>query len=312
MNALAPVSQARTMAPAGLVPRDFDQAMRLAEMMARSALVPQHLQQKPADCLLVVEQAMRWQMSPFAVAQGTFVTKGKLGYAGMLMHAAVEANAPISGHLNYRFTGEADDRTVIVSGTLIGETNAREVEVRLRDARTENVWWKKTPDQMLCYHGARVWARRHAPGVIFGAYSREELADAMEAEAPPEPRQVPNLAHPGQRSPEVSPSPTLAQQVAQAKETLPVVAPSGTLHHIPRERWLAAIGRAVGGLEDAMAMKGWSEAMEEHLATARALDDALAHQAEQVIAGRIFELAGPPEPEPDEPGATEPEDAAAP
>lgn len=307
MNALVPAST-RTMAPAGLVPRDFDQAMRLAEMMARSELVPQHLQRKPADCLLVVEQAMRWNMSPFAVAQGTFVTKGKIGYAGMLMHAAVEQNAPIDGHLSYRFTGEGEERAVIVSGTLLGERRPREIEVKLRNARTENVWWKKTPDNMLTYHAARVWARRNTPGVIFGAYSREELVDAMEPEPAREVRQVENLHREGQRSPEVSPAPTLAAEVAAARSTLPVIAPSGTLHQVPRDRWLAAIGKAVGGLEDAMALKGWSEAMEEHMATARALDDALAHQAEQVIAGRIFELAGPPEPEP---GATEPEDDAA-
>jgi hypothetical protein len=303
MNALVPAST-RAVAPAGLVPRDFDQAMRLAEMMARSELVPQHLQKKPADCLLVVEQAMRWNMSPFAVAQGTFVTKGKIGYAGMLMHAAVEQNAPIDGHLSYRFTGEGEERAVIVSGTLIGERQPREIEVKLRNARTENTWWKKTPDNMLTYHAARVWARRNTPGVIFGAYSREELVDAMEPEPAREVRQVENLHT-------EPPRPTLAAEVAAARATLPVVAPSGTLHQVPRDRWLAAIGRAVGGLEDALAMRGWSEAMEEHLATARALDDALAHQAEQVIAGRIFELAGPPDAEP-EPGATEPEDTVAP
>jgi hypothetical protein len=86
---------------------------------------------------------------------------------------------------------------------------------------------------------------------------------------------------------------------------------SAQVVQVPRDRWLVAISRAVGGLEDAMAMKLWAEAMEGPLGDVRALDDALAHQAEQVIAGRIFELAGPPDEEP-EPGATEPEDAAAP
>jgi hypothetical protein len=101
----------------------------------------------------------------------------------------------------------------------------------------------------------------------------------------------------------------LAAQVAAAKQTLPVMAPSGTLHQIPRERWLAAVGKALAGLEDVVAMKLWSEAMTDPLAHAREVDDALAHQAEQLIAGRMLQLAGPPEPEP-EPGATEPEDAA--
>ena len=48
-----------------LVPQTMEQAMRLAEMMSRGKMLPQHLQGSPGDCLMVVEQAMRWGMSPF-------------------------------------------------------------------------------------------------------------------------------------------------------------------------------------------------------------------------------------------------------
>jgi hypothetical protein len=232
MNNLTPVTERTAPAATGLVPRDLEQAIRLAQIMAKGSLVPQHLQDKPADCLLVIEQAMRWNMSPFAVAQGTFVTKGKLGYLGTLMHAAVEQNAPVQGHLSYHFNGEGESLAVTVRGTLIGESEPREVTVRLCDARTDNVWWEKTPAQMLCYHGARVWARRHTPGVIFGAYSREELVDAME-EAP---REVPNLAAEPEAPPPPPPPPEAkapAWVILSSTDGTPAMFATG-------EEWLAA------------------------------------------------------------------------
>jgi hypothetical protein len=304
MNQIAPLthSPAPPSGAAAMIPRNMRDAMEMANMMAKTGFLAKEIQ-NVGGALFVMEQSMRWNMSPFAVAMETSFIQGKPMFSGKIVAAAVQGSGVLTGRLSYDYSGAGDDRTVTVRGTLRGEAEPREVAVRVRDARTQNKVWTTQTDQQLAYHGARVWARRHAPEVMLGVYSPEEF----EPEAPREMRQVENLHREGQRSPEVSPGPTLAAEVAAAKATLPVIAPSGTLHQVPRERWLAAIGKAVGGLEDAMAMKGWSDAMSEHLGTARALDDALAHQAEQIIAGRIFELAGPPDAEP-EPGAVEPEE----
>jgi hypothetical protein len=278
MNAIATRPAGGTVAHTGLMPRSFDDAMRLAEMIAQSELVPQHLQRKPADCLLVVEQAMRWNMSPFAVAQGTFVTKGKLGFLGTLMHAAVEQNAPVQGHLSYEFTGDGEERTVTVSGVLIGETKSRTVSVKLRDARTTNEWWKTTPDQMLCYHGARVWARRHTPGVIFGAYSREELVDAMEEMPAEAPREVPNLHV------------ELPLKGELPSDKLPVLDTHGNLHQVVVGRWLEAVNRALAKLESASAVRGWRTSMQQHLAAAHAKDADMALKALRLTDEREADL----------------------
>lgn len=151
------------------------EAFKLAEAMASAKMVPQCLQKSPGDCLMVIEQAMRWSMSPFAVAQATSVVMGKLCFEGKLVSAAIQSSGVLAGRLNYEFTGEGEGRTVICSGTIKGEKNPRTVEVALVDARTENMWWKKTPDQMLTYHSARVWARRHTPEVMLGVYSPDEF-----------------------------------------------------------------------------------------------------------------------------------------
>lgn len=67
MNELT-IVQPRGMA---LVPQNMDEAIRLARAMAEAKMVPKHLQGDVGSCLMVVEQAMRWGMSPFAVAQCT-------------------------------------------------------------------------------------------------------------------------------------------------------------------------------------------------------------------------------------------------
>jgi len=161
-----------------LVPQSMDQAVRLAEMMSRGKLVPNHLQGSPGDCLMVIEQASRWGMSPFAVAQSTSVIQGKLMFEGKLVAAALHTSGALATRLSYDYTGEGNTRTVRVSATLAGETTPRCVDVKAADARTTNKMWTTQLDQQLAYHGARVWARRYAPEVMLGVYAPEEMEPA--------------------------------------------------------------------------------------------------------------------------------------
>jgi len=162
----------------GLIPASMGEAMKLAEMMAGAKLVPAPLQKSPADCLMVVMQAVRWSMDPFAVAQECSVIQGKLMHSGKLVAAVVNARGNLSERLSFAYDGEGDKRTITVSGRLHGEATARTVTVRLGDARTVNKVWQTQPDQQLMYHGCRVWARRHTPELMLGVYSPEEFDEA--------------------------------------------------------------------------------------------------------------------------------------
>jgi hypothetical protein len=147
--------------------------------MATSKLVPAHLQKSPGDCLLVIEQAMRWNMSPFAVAQCTSVIQGRLMFEGKLVSAAVQTCGILAGRLKFAFTGEGNTRSIIVTGEIKGEIgDPREITVRLADAKTTNGMWVKQPDQQLVYFATRAWARRHTPEVMLGVYSPEEFPAA--------------------------------------------------------------------------------------------------------------------------------------
>lgn len=194
-----------------LVPTTMDGAIKLAEMMARAKMVPSHLQGHPGDCLMVIEQAGRWGMSPFAVAQCTSVIQGKLMYEGKLVAAALHTSGALKTRLEYIYTGEGADRTVTVSAVLAGEDKPRTVPVRLADAKTTNKVWLTQPDQQLAYHGARVWARRYAPEVMLGVYAPEEM------EAPPTPYAGPTVD--GTAEPVTPPEPAAKpkwQQIVEA------------------------------------------------------------------------------------------------
>lgn len=167
-----------------LVPQNMQDAMRMAEMMAKTGFLARELQ-TPGGALFVMEQAMRWNMSPFSVAMEVSFISGKPMFSGKIVAAAVQSSGVLAGRLRYDYAGAGDTREITVTGTIRGEDAPRSVTVKLNDAKTNNQHWKGQPDQMLAYHGARVWARRHAPEVMLGVYSPEEMEEAPQPAMPP-------------------------------------------------------------------------------------------------------------------------------
>jgi hypothetical protein len=156
----------------------FDQLQRVANLMAHSMLVPEHLRGKVADCFLVCSQAIRWGMDPFAAAQHIYIVHGKVGWEGKIVAAIINSKLPKGGKLRYEYSGPEDmpDREVVVYGTLPGEKEPRTVKGTIKKWATKNEQWT-SGDQMLAYRGAREWARRHMPEAVLGVYSDDEVRD---------------------------------------------------------------------------------------------------------------------------------------
>ena len=179
MNAIVPHQGGSSLVPVGL-----DQAMRMADLMAKSRMLPEHLRNSPGDCLMIIEQAGRWNMSPLAVAQCCAKVKDKFCYEGKLIAAAVSSCGAIKGEFDYEFTGDPKSPqtlSVRASATRFSDGKVKHIDVAWKDAKTNNEHWAKSPEQMLCYHAARVWARRWTPGVLLGVYAREEFDSAGNA-----------------------------------------------------------------------------------------------------------------------------------
>ncbi|HCZ2200532.1 TPA: RecT family recombinase [Salmonella enterica subsp. enterica serovar Victoria] len=171
-------------------PEGMDRLVRFATLMADSkATVPQHLAGKPADCLAVTMQAAQWGMNPFAVAQKTHVVNGTLGYEAQLVNAVVSSSNLLSTRLNYRWDGDwskvngksdkSPSLTVTVSAVLKGEAEPRELTISMAQAGVRNSpLWEQDPRQQLAYLCVKRWARLHAPDVLLGVYTPDELQEA--------------------------------------------------------------------------------------------------------------------------------------
>lgn len=172
-------------------PEGMDRLVRFATLMADSkATVPQHLAGKPADCLAVTMQAAQWGMNPFAVAQKTHVVNGTLGYEAQLVNAVVSSSNLLATRLNYRWDGDwskvngksdkSPSLTVTVSATLKGESEPRELTISMAQAGVRNSpLWEQDPRQQLAYLCVKRWARLHAPDVLLGVYTPDELQEAQ-------------------------------------------------------------------------------------------------------------------------------------
>lgn len=290
-----------------LVPANMREAMDLATMMSKGRLVPQALQDKPADCLLVIEQATRWGMSPFAVAQEVSVISGKLMHSGKIVAAAIHGSGILQGRLRYAFAGEGDALSVTVTGTLRGDSEPQTVTVRLRDAKTNNQHWAKSPEQMLSYHAARVWARRYAPEVMLGVYSPEEFDEPQAA-----PRDVPaTVVQPGGMLDHLRQQQGHPPAEAQQEEALPLWRMDGRLQQVTRSPkgtpaivvWCKLCEYDIGKAESPAALREWQRTNEPYFASVAAAGDGEASFADDVDRVRdLIEQAimSPVAPEPQE------------
>lgn len=170
-------------------PEGMNQLVRFAELMSQSkATVPKHLEGKPADCLAVTMQAAQWGMNPFAVAQKTHVVNGTLGYEAQLVNAVVSSSSLLATRLNYRWSGDwsnvngktdkSPNLTVTVSAVLKGEAEPRELTISMAQAGVRNSpLWEQDPRQQLAYLCTKRWTRLHAPDVLLGVYTPDELQE---------------------------------------------------------------------------------------------------------------------------------------
>lgn len=229
MNALAPVAETR---PVRQIVEDvipildtarFEHMQRIATVMARSTLIPEALrtfkdgdkvlhlpfEDIMANCFLVVNQATKWNMDPFGVAQCVSIVKGKLCYEGKLVAAVLDAKLGIE--LTFTYDGKTGDALgVVVSGVINGVTKTVEGTVGGWKTTGSNSPWSSPSNhqRQLAYRGSREWARVHKPALMLGAYTEDELADLQDASRANRAREV---APPAPSATIAPPSPPAAE-----------------------------------------------------------------------------------------------------
>ena len=172
-----------------LAPQSFSEVVQFAELMSKCSFVPKHLRNRPADCMAVCMQALRWEMDPFSVAQKTyFVSEGAApGYEAQLISAVVHSRAPLDGRLSVTWTGEGSGLSCTVTGKFRGDPTPKAKTCRIANIKVKNSpLWAADPEQQLAYYTTRAWARLYCPDIIMGVYTHEELSEVADPAVGPE------------------------------------------------------------------------------------------------------------------------------
>jgi hypothetical protein len=153
------------------------EVMEFAKLMSMSdKAVPKDFRANPGMCLAITMQAVEWRMSPFQVANKAYVVNDRIGFESQLIHAVIEARAPLKERLNCEYIGEGPDRKCRVEGKFLDNSVRHYESPKLKDIKTKNSpLWIGDPDQQLWYYSSRAWARKWCPDVLLGVYSKEEI-----------------------------------------------------------------------------------------------------------------------------------------
>src|SRR5690606_38534403 len=170
------ISLARSTGGTTIAPQSFGDVVEFAKDMSRAgAAVPKHLRENPGACMAIAMQAFEWGMSPFAVANKSYVVSDRVAYEAQLIAAVVNTRSGITGRLKYKFEGEGPNLRCTVTGVIDGEELVYTSPLFDQITTKNSPMWKYDPQQQLGYYSARAWARRHVPEVILGVYDREEM-----------------------------------------------------------------------------------------------------------------------------------------
>lgn len=177
----------------------FERAKQIAKYMSEAqGFMPPHLLNKPQACFAVLERAITWRLSPFAVAQSTYETPGgRVGYEGKLCQAVLENSGHLEGGVTFEHVGDwtrvqgkfaikestkgtkypaptwtdedAKGLAVIVRAQVKGERKPRELRFELVQAFPRNsTLWATDPRTQVCYAAVRRFASVAVPGLFMG------------------------------------------------------------------------------------------------------------------------------------------------
>jgi hypothetical protein len=153
--------------------------LELARAFADSKLVPDHFKKSVGDCYIAINLANRYGMDAFTLMMELYIINNRPMMSGKLATAIL--NHSLADPLRPEYSGEGEEREIVLSGRPEGEEKPLSVKLKVKDAKTQNEQWKKNPDQMLMYAGARMWGRRYTPDILLGILFDDEEVPGVNA-----------------------------------------------------------------------------------------------------------------------------------
>ena len=207
-----------------LVPKNFEEAERIARLLATSDIVPKEMIGKPANVLLCIMFGTELGLSPAQALQNVMVVNGRPSLWGDAVMGLV-LKSGLCESWKDGFNNENGGTAWFTVKRIGQEPITRYFSVE--DAKAARLWgnqgpWSGYPKRMQ-FHRARAWALRDAfPDVLKGMRYHEEERDVVNLERNPT---TGEYQMPGRKS--AAPAPASAPETA-AGETTATAQPEAT------------------------------------------------------------------------------------
>jgi hypothetical protein len=161
-----------------LAPTNMDQAMKMAEMLSKSGMVPKHYQNKPQDTLVAMMMGHEVGLNPIQSLQNIAVINGKPSIYGDALAALVQ-NHPAFGGMEESF----DEAKMVASFTVWRRGGTKHTQTFSQaDAQKANLWgksgpWTQYPKRMLAMRARGFALRSQFADALAGLITREEAED---------------------------------------------------------------------------------------------------------------------------------------
>ena len=163
----------------------FANIIEFSNFLSNSTLVPPNYQRKPENCFIAIDMANRMNVPVMMVMQNLYVVQGKPSWSGTAVASMLRNCGQFEDvELVYVGTENTDNWGAYVTAkskktgkTLKGAT------VTIGIAKAEGWYnktgskWKTMPELMLCYRAYAWFGRQHAPEIMMGLQTNDEIND---------------------------------------------------------------------------------------------------------------------------------------
>lgn len=166
-------------------PTMFEQGQRVAKLFASSAIVPDHMKNKTADCFIALHMAHRMNEDPLIVMQNIYIVSGKAGWSAQYMIGRANRSGVFKGRISWQTKG-AGDKMEVTAKAILADTGepvdaTASMAMATAEGWTKNPKYKTMPEHMLRWRSATMLIRLYAPEVMLGIPSSDELEDIQPA-----------------------------------------------------------------------------------------------------------------------------------
>ncbi len=167
---------------------NFETALRMADCLSKSTVVPKDYQGNTGNCMIAIEMASRINTSPMMVMQNLYIVNGRPAWSSQWIIAMINSSRRYKTELQFDFGNAKEDGGLSCQAWAEDYAGHKVVgpKITMNMANSEG-WtqksgskWKTMPQVMIQYRAASFFGRMNCPDMIMGIYSQEEAADMVD------------------------------------------------------------------------------------------------------------------------------------